>query len=284
MVAQLLMSTAFSAALTAFSNPNVVALAESAGDDSVPVIAQWGEELDLDERIVEQIDRYSREEDDLGDSYAPEIAAAVRRLVFQDAVNALGNLPEVGAEPSVEVTYLEPGFAACDGKEPNDDHQRDFEKGYIRIEVVATFEIQGATPEQALRAYTNPEFRMSTSSRIKRIWTEDDLSCVEVKGVRALLSPTFACNRIDELIRPGLASQHSQVVSNPGGDDYQTVYCKESLKTFVAVRNGLAMHYINYTRAVKLGRLKKSLGRGRIVDSEEEKIQELKTRLADGIK
>jgi hypothetical protein len=284
MTAQLLLSTAFSAALTAFSNPNVVALADSAGDENVSVIAQWGEQLDLDERIVEQIDRYSREEDDLGDSYAPVIAAAVRRLVFQDAVYALGNLPDVGGEPSVEVTYLKSGFAVPDGKEPDDDHQRGFEEGYIRIEVVARFEIQGLTPEQALRAYTSPEFRMSTSSRIKRIWADGDLSCIEVKGVRALLSPTLACNRIDEFIRPGLASQHSQVVSNPGGDDYQTVYYKESLKTFVAVPNGLALHYINYTRAVKLGSLKKSLGRGRIVDSEEEKIQELKTRFANGIK
>jgi hypothetical protein len=284
MIAQLLVSTAFTAALTAFSNPNVEALAKSAGDDNVSVIAQWGEHLDLDDRIVEQIDRYSREENDLGDSYAPAIAAAVRRLVFQDAVDALGNLPDVGGEPSVEVTYLEPGFVAPDGKEPDDDHQRDFEKGYIRIEVVATFDMQGVTPEQALRAYTSPEFRMSTSSRIKRIWADGDLSCIEVKGVKALLSPTFACNKIDELIRPGVASQHSQVVSNPGGDDYQTVYYKESLKTFVAVPNGLALHYINYTRAVKLGGLKKSLGRGRIVDSEEEKIQELETRLANGIK
>lgn len=238
----------------------------------------------MDQRIAGEINRYSREEDDLGDTYAAAIAADVRSLIFGDAVKALEKLPAVGAEQSVEVAFLESGFTTTSGKEPDDKHQRKFEEGFIRIEVLATFELEGVKPEEALRSYTGREFRMETSSRIERIWTEDDLSCVEVKGVKALLSPTLACNRIDELVLPGLASQHSQVVSNPGGDDYQTVYFKESLKTFVEIPGGLALHYINYTRAVKLGSIKRSLGRGRIVSSEEEKIEALRTRLSNGIK
>jgi hypothetical protein len=121
---------------------------------------------------------------------------------------------------------------------------------------------------------------MEVSSRIKRIWMEGEESCIETKGLRPFLSSTLACNRIDELISPGLASQHSQVVSNPGGDDYQDVYFKESLKTFVNVPGGVVFYYINYTRAVKLGGLRKRIGRGKVKGSQEKAVRELQSVLS----
>jgi hypothetical protein len=275
------LSAAVSIALIALTAQTGVSSESPAVGDFVKLISDWGGELELDERVIGQIDRYSREEDDLGDTYPKALAAALRRLVLRDAAQALKKVPFVGGDPSVEVTFLESGFAGDNGETPNEKHRREFEEGFVRIDVLATFAVEGVTPEEALRAYTGKEFRMKTSSRIKRIWSDDDLSCVEVKGVKGLLSPTLACNRIDELIRPELATQHSQAVSNPGDDDYHTVYFKESLKTFVEVPGGLALHYINYTRAVKLGSVRRTFGGGIIEDSEEAKIRELQRRLSN---
>lgn len=254
---------------------------QAASEDHGPRVTEWGAGLELDPRVVEQIEIYSQEEDDLGEGYASVLAPEVRRLVFAAAVGALGDLPSAPGEPIIDVSFLEAGFAARDGEPPADEHQREFEEGFIRTEVLAYIEVEDVTPETALRMYTSPELRMDVSSRIKRIWADGKLSCYEVKRVRALLSPTMACNRIDEFVCSDVASEHSQVVANPGGDDYQTVYFKESLKTFVAVPGGLALHYINYTRTVKLGSIKRKFGRGKIAESEEDKIRELERRLLD---
>jgi hypothetical protein len=252
-----------------------------AGENPGSLMSEWGTQLELDPRVVEQIEIYSQDKDDLGEAYASLLAPGVRRLVFAAAVGALDNLPSGPGEPHVDVSFLEAGFAAEDGKPPLDEHQREFEEGFIRTEVLAFIEANEVTPETALRMYTSPEFRMDVSSRIKRIWEEGELSCYEVKGVAALLSPTMACNRIDEFVCSDIASEHSQVVANPGGEDYQTVYFKESLKTFIVVPGGLALHYINYTRAVKLGSIKRKFGRGKIAESEVEKIRELESRFVD---
>jgi hypothetical protein len=253
----------------------------AAAPDVAALFTAWGDSLPLDEAIAGQIARYSREEDDLGDAYPASLAAAVRRLLLGDAKRALAKLPREPSEPVVEVEYLDAGFAN-DGLEPDNDHQRDFEKGFIRVESFAFIPAKEVDPERALELYTSPQFRMDVSSRIERIWQEDGLSCIEVGGVTAILSPTQYCNRVDALIQPGLACEHSQTVANPGGDDYQTVYFKESLKTFVAMEGGLAYHYINYTRTVKLGRIKRTFGRGQIEGSEMDKIRELERRLSDG--
>ena len=90
-----------------------------------------------------------------------------------------------------------------------------------------------------------------------------------------VLSPIQYCNRIDECHQPGLSIQHSQTVMNGEGDGYQTVYFKESLKTFVAVPGGLALHYVNYSRSVGMGGIKKKIGRGKIEDSQQKAIDEL---------
>jgi hypothetical protein len=255
---------------------------EAGVPDYAAALAGWGDSLELYDGVVEQIERYSAENHDLGRAYAEALAADVRRLVFGDAALAMKGLPTVPGEPVVEVEYLEPGFAVADGNEPDAKHQREFEEGFIRIESLAFIEAEGVTPAQALALFTSPRFRMDVSHRIERIWEEGGLSCIEVGGVTAIMAPTQACNRTEELVEAGLAAQHSQVVANPGGDDFQTVYFKESLKSFVAVEGGLAYHYINYTRTVKLGALKRTFGRGRIEASEKDKIRELQRRLLDG--
>ena len=121
---------------------------------------------------------------------------------------------------------------------------------------------------------------MRVSSPIENIWMEGDENCVETKGVTLILSPMKNCSRIDELHRPGLAAQHSQTVANPGDDDYQPVYFKESIKTFVAVPGGLVLHYINYSRTTGLGGLKKRIARGKLKDSQAEAIREMEAILA----
>ena len=74
-------------------------------------------------------------------------------------------------------------------------------------------------------------------------------------------------------------AQHSQVVSNGGDEDYQRVYFKESLKSFVAVSGGLALYYINYTRSTDIGRFGKYIARGKIEGAQEDAIEELMRRL-----
>jgi hypothetical protein len=242
-------------------------------------VVAWSRELPVDPRVVAQIDRYSEEEDDLGAGYSARTAERLRALLIHDTYRGLMDLSAAPAEPLVDVAFPDPGFADPDRREPESGHQREFEDGFIRIEARVFLKTDGVTPERALEMYTAPSFRMEMSSRIKNIWTEDGLSCVEVNGIRGLLSPTYGCNRTDLIVRPGWAAQHSQVVSNPGGDDYQTTYFKESLKTFIAVPGGLVLYYINYTRAVKLGSIKRKIGRGKIEDSETGKIRELQNRL-----
>ena len=58
-----------------------------------------------------------------------------------------------------------------------------------------------------------------------------------------------------------------------------TVYFKESLKTCIAVPDGIALHYANYTWTGKLGSIKRHFGRKSIIESREKAIQELQARL-----
>lgn len=267
-------------ACTALAAVTAPAFAPEAADPAADLVA-WTEQLPLDDRIAVQISRYSEEKDDVGAEYPGRTAAAMRSLIINDLKRASSELP-TGGEPIVAAQFMKAGFMDPQGMEPDNKHAREFEEGFIRTEATAFIGIEGVTPEQALKIYASPEFRMDVSSRIKRIYDEEGTSCIEVKGVKALLSPTLYCNDVVELVEPGLASEHSQVVSNPGGGDYQTVYFKESVKTFIAVPGGLAYHYINYIRAVKLGSIKRSIGRGKIEDSEKEKLIELQRRLSDG--
>ena len=244
--------------------------------DASSQVGHWGDTLDLDSRILKEIGRFVREKAEFESGYPQRLATSVRRLIFESAVSRLDEVAAGLCTTFVDVTYEDAGFA---GEDPDSDPEREFEEGFIRIEVLACLHADDVGPEAALRAYTAPEFRKKVSSRVKRIWREGGESCVETKGMRPFLSSTLACNRVDELHTNELAAQHSQVVLNPEADKHQEVYFKESLKTFIRVPGGLVMHYVNYTRTVRLGGLRKRIGRGKVIDSQERAIRELRAVL-----
>lgn len=243
------------------------------GIGAAAMVAGWGDTLEVDERILAEIKRF--EDGGLDDAYAMSLAESVRRLVFKSATTRLEALAKGECSPFVDVRFEEAGFASPDAA-PTNDLEREFEGAFIRTELLACFQTDDVTAEDALRTYVDPEFRKTVSSRVKRIWSEGGESCIETNGVRPFLQSTLVCNRIDEFHNGALAAQHSQVVSNPGGDDHQDVYFKESLKTFLEIPGGIALHYINYTRAVKLGGLRKRIGRGKIAGSQEKAVEGLR--------
>ena len=102
--------------------------------DYAAVVSEWARSLAVEEAAVEQIARYSSEEDDLGEAYPAALAAKVRSLLIGDAARALATLPEFRGEPIVAAEFLEAGFADPAGQEPDEKHQRKFEEGFIRIE------------------------------------------------------------------------------------------------------------------------------------------------------
>ena len=243
-------------------------------------IPEWGERLDLDPGIVAEIREF--QPDQFTDEYAEDLARGVRRLIFECAAERLASLDAASLEePDIRVSYAKPGFTRPDEPEPEQKRIRKFEESFVRTEAVAFFPTDLA-PAEALTLYTAPEFRKRSSSRIESITEEDGLSCVETRGVGPVLDPTLSCNRIDELHREELSSQHSQVVANPGGDDdFQRVFFKASLKTFVAVEGGLVLHYVNYARTQNLSGLSKKIGKGKIKGAQERMIEELANTLEE---
>jgi hypothetical protein len=243
-------------------------------------VAQWADSLTLDERVTVEIERFAADENkEFSAGYAQNIAADIRRLIFADVTKRLDSIAAGDFEPFVEVAYPEAGFAGKDGAAPQQKSERKFEDSFVRTELIAVFKNNGASPEAALKLYTSADFRKKATSRIERIWDEDGLNCVETAGVTMLLSPMINCSCVNELLSPDLAVQHSQVVRNGGGDGYQPVYFKESVKTFVRVPGGLVLHYINYSRTIGMGGLKKSLGRKKIQGSQEKAIESFRGAL-----
>ncbi|UCH83771.1 MAG: hypothetical protein JSW50_15195 [Candidatus Latescibacterota bacterium] len=243
-------------------------------------VTQWADSLVLDDRVIEEIERFAADEDEgFGKGYAGNLAADLRRIVFADVTRRLDAITAGKIDPFVEASYPEAGFARTDEGKPDLKAERKFEESFVRTELVAVFKNNDISPETALRVYTSAEFRKKASSRIERIWDEDGLNCVETTGVTMLLSPMLSCSRVSELISTGLAVQHSQVVGNGGSDGYQPVYFKESVKTFVRVPGGLVLHYINYSRTVGMGGLKKSIGRKKIKGSQEDAIESFRSTI-----
>ena len=254
--------------------------AEAAADEVVSRLAAWSDTLPIDPRAIVEIDRYERDEDTpFGDAYAVGLAAGVRRLVFESVRKVLERPMERGREPLIEVTFMEPGVAGLAAGATASGPEAEFEKSIVRTECVAFFESRDITPGEALQIYADPAFRMGTRSKIKRIWMENGLDCVETEGVRIVMSPTLYCSRVDEFHDSTLAAQHSQAVSSKSGDGYQAVYFKESLKTFVKVPGGIVFHYINFYRGSGLGGVQKRVGRGKIVESEKRVMEEFAKRL-----
>ncbi len=248
-----------------------------ASDGEIPVslLTAWGDTLSIDSRVLAEITRYADEKGDFSDGYAERLAQGVRRLIF-DAVDArLRAALDGECEPVVDVFFPKPGFAVEESEAPTLKSETKFEKSFVRTEMVACFDVDGVSPEEALRIYTSTEFRMRVASRIERIWDEAGENCVKVSGVTAVMGPMNSCSRITELHAPGLASHHSQTVSNDGDEGNQLVFFKESVKTFVATPDGLVLHYINYSRTTGMGALKKKIGRGKIRGSQERAVEEL---------
>jgi hypothetical protein len=210
-------------------------------------------------------------------AYVDALPTAMRQKVVGAAIQAQSRLSEGACEPSIDVSY--PG-AGSSGVEPGEgDSAKRFEDSFVRVEMIACFEGTDVSPGVALAMYTEADFRMEASSRIREIVEEDGLSCVATDGVPVLLDPSRACNRITQAETPDWASQHSQVVKGESGSGFQPTYFKESIKTFVRIPEGLGLHYINYTRSTGLNGLKKRIARGKAADSQREQVELLASLL-----
>lgn len=262
------------AALIAFPDPLYGAIEPAA-------VAAWVDTLPIDQGALEGIARFADEERGaFGDGYASGLAAGIRRLIRTDVERQLGRLAEGARAPFIEVSSLAPGFPNAGDGPADHATERDFEGGFVRTEVLAFFPTEATPPRTALAMYTDKEFRQTISSRIKRIWSEEEEVCIELRGVKLLLGPIKCCDRIAELQLENVSAQHAQTVRNTGGGDYQSVFFKESLKTFVRLPDGLAFHYINYSRTVGMTGVQGMVGRGKIEESERKAVAELGRRLA----
>lgn len=236
-------------------------------------VIAWIDSLEVDPGVVEQLQRFEQDEGDWPDDTPERLIQAFRGRIHDEVTRAVRRIEGGDASEYVQVSFLSPQDFAYDRDETEDKRGRKFEEGVIRIEQVAHFPGIELSPAEALATFVDPEFRKATTSRIEALEEDGDLSCLRVGGVTGLMSPTWACNRLSYFDSPSVAAEHSQVVSNPGDDDFQTIYFKESVKAFVATGDGLALFYINYTRGAKLGSFKKKLGRGRIEDSQRERAK-----------
>jgi hypothetical protein len=251
-----------------------------AGAGRAPVAA-WLHSLPNDERAIGEIELFAREKrSGFDDGYAARLAAGIRRLVGADVERQLGRLSEGVRTPFIDVTILDPGFASVGGKPDDSKTAREFEKSFVRIEVLAFFKNETTAPRTALGMYTDPEFRKTVSSRLKSVWNEGEEVCIDMGGVQLVLDPIKCCDRVAELHIDGISLQHAQTARNTGGGGYQTVFFKESLKTFVRLPDGLAFHYIAYTRTVGMGGIKGKIGCGKIEESERKAVEEIGRRLA----
>lgn len=264
---------AVAAALVVLSDPGVCQVPPP------PDLAAWGAALDLDPRIPREIVRF---EDGgmLGPAQAGAFARAVRAQVIAAAAEEVDVLRTGTCAPSVDVSIGEadsliPAGLPAEAEKPWEK----FAGSLIRTEMVACLTTDMTDPGAVLGIYVSPEFRMVAESRIVSMWDDAEGSCLETKGVLSLVEPTRLCNRIQEFRAEGVAAQHSQVVFNQGEKPFEDVYFKESLKTFVRIPGGMALHYINYTRAGNLGRLARMVGPGQIRGSQEGNVKELQRRL-----
>ena len=242
-------------------------------------LAGWGRALDLDPRISREILRF-RGGTALDEAQAQAFARAVRSRVIASAAERIPLLQTGQCSPFVDVTMGEADFPVPEEITGGAKKAwEEFEGSLIRTEMVACLETDMADADSVLQIYVSPEFRMVAESRIIKMWEDPEGSCMETKGVLSLVEPTRVCNRIRDFRAEGIAAQHSQVVFNEGRKPYEDVYFKESLKTFVRIPGGMALHYINYARAGNLGRLERWAGPGQIRGSQEGNVAELQKRL-----
>jgi hypothetical protein len=241
------------------------------------VLTRWGEALPQDPRVQRELDRF-RIDGGFGNELSSAFAGEVRSRVFSAALAQVDSLAQGECAPFTEVRIGDLDFGILNEvMGPDQSVTKDWEsflKSLIRTEMVACLQT-GKDPEEILGLYVSPEFRMTAEDRIAEMWVDEEGSCMETKGAYGLVDPTRICNRIHEFLPGPIAAQHSQVVFNQGERPFQDAYFKESLKTFVRTGNGVAFHYINYTRAADLGRIERWVGSGKIKDSQEGTVEEL---------
>jgi hypothetical protein len=238
-------------------------------------VGRWLVTLPLSSEIADEMGRYTHDEIPLSEGYRSAMAASMRELIMREADQAVATLLLGPCEESVEVTY-----PRRDDNDQDVKAEKEFSKSFIRTEMFACFETTLDDPTAALETYTAGEFRKEASSRVKEVWAQGELSCVETDGIRALLSPTKSCNSTKRFSEGRIAAEHSQVVWNEGQDPYQDVFYKESVKTFVRVPGGLALHYLNYSRTTNMGRAQRWFGTGSIEDSQRDSAELMAERLA----
>ena len=244
-------------------------------------VVAWIDSLEVDAGAIEQLQQFERDEGEWPKDTPGRLVVAFRQRIHYDVAQALRRFDSGDISEYVKVNFLSPEDFAKGRDETKDKRGRKFEEGVIRTEQVAFYPGVELSPIEALETFVDPEFRKATTSRIEALEEDGDLSCLRTGGVKGLMSPTWACNRVTYFATPTVSAEHSQVVSNPGDDDFQTIYFKESVKVFVATDAGLALFYINYTRGAKLGSLKKKLGRGRVEDSQRERANALRSWLQE---
>jgi hypothetical protein len=225
----------------------LISVASAAGQvTTAGSLAEWGKSMDLDPRITRELLRFHEGGRTLNDAQTGTFIRDIRSSVFSSVEGQVALLQSGECNPFVEVSTGElDSLSVPRGVEGEEEAWDDFENSVIRTEMVEDQEGQ----------------RMET------------------KGVLPLVDPTRVCNRTREYRGNQIAAQHSQVVFNEGRDPFQTVFFKESLKTFLRVPGGMALHYINYLRAGKLGRLERWAGPGQIRGSQEGNVEELQKRL-----
>jgi hypothetical protein len=237
--------------------------------------------LPVDPGVFEQLERFEQDEGDWPDDTPERFVRTFRERVRTDVARGMQQLASGDLEPYVNVNYLSTRDFAHGREETKDDVGRKFEEGVIRTEQLAFFPGETTPPAEALAVFVDPEFRKQNSSRIEELVEEGNESCLRTKGVRALMDPTWVCNRVTYFRTDSVAAEHSQVIANRGDDDFQTIYFKESVKVLVKTESGLALFYINYTRGAKLGSFKKKFGRGRIEDAQRDRAASLSERLRE---
>ena len=244
-----------------------------------PGLGDWGSALDLDPRISREILRFENGTG-LSQAQAQAFARAVRSRVFSVAAEKVSKLLTGECTPFIDVTMGESDLQLA-GEFTGEERKgwERFDNSVIRTEMVACLQTGITDPAEVLEIFVSPEFRMVAESRIIDMWEDGEGSCMETKGVLSLVEPTRVCNRIQDFRSEAVAAQHSQVIFNEGRKPYEDVYFKESLKTFVRIPGGMALHYINYARAGNLGRLERWAGPGQIRGSQEGNVAELKQRL-----
>lgn len=239
---------------------------------------QWIRMVPLDAGVAREMgwfkDRSGRP---LSPAYRDVAPLALRDALRARAVRALTLIASGDCAPNVSVAY--PGYGVSGIEAIDSELQQHFEDSFVIVEALECFAFDAPELAAILHLYTAPEFRMEAQPKIARIWERDGLSCVQTRGVPLLLKPSEACNSVTELHHADMVAQHSQVVAGGGRAGFQTIFFKESIKTFIRTPGGVALHYVNYTRSANLNGLTRRVGRIAIEDSEHRQIELLRTKL-----